>query len=561
MPSIGSLTRPISSFKPQLTGVPSTICPRGKLFKVDKRLTANSEKPSFEMRVPEVLESVRLGTWHLQAMVAKMKRLLERPAFLLGLGCAIIFAANFRWGVGVVAWVAPVPLLRYLRLTRGWRSRLAFGAALCAAWIATTLKIVTAPLPAVAALPTGLVAAMFSLAAYFTWDCIRSRATQGAALLAFPAAVVVAEWLQHFTLIASWGAMAYTQVDDLPLLQLASLGGIAAVSFVVAWVAAWLELALSVALGGTSPRGLWQGIAVAAVFLGTHAWGAIRLNAPLDDVSVRVAAVGTPATFGGATPLPDAPARNAVVDKLLGDSARAATAGARLVVWTEAAALVMPGEEETGFLQRVAELARVHSVDIVAAYVVPASQGQILPYQNMFRWFGPDGVERQAYWKHHPAPGEPAVVGHGPLAAVDAPFGRAGGAICYDYDYPEVALEHARLGVDVVALPSSDWRGIDPLHTQMAALGAIAGGFSLVRSTRFGLSAVVDPLGRMRGWHSSFEGGDPLLVAEVPRHHLKTVYAVAGDVLVFTCMVLLLLVAGWGAVSRMSGVVSPPSVD
>ena len=86
-----------------------------------------------------------------------MKRLLERPAFVLGLGCVLIFAANFRWGVGVVAWIAPVPLLRYLRLTRGWRSRLAFGAALCAAWIATTLKIVTAPLPVVAALPLGLV--------------------------------------------------------------------------------------------------------------------------------------------------------------------------------------------------------------------------------------------------------------------------------------------------------------------------------------------------------------------------------------------------------------------
>ena len=89
--------------------------------------------------------------------------------------------------------------------------------------------------------------------------------------------------------------MAYTQVDDLPLLQLASLGGIAAVSFVVAWVAAWLELALSVALGGTPPRGLRQGIAVAAVFVGAHAWGVMRLNAPLDDVSVRVATVGTPA--------------------------------------------------------------------------------------------------------------------------------------------------------------------------------------------------------------------------------------------------------------------------
>jgi apolipoprotein N-acyltransferase len=93
-------------------------------------------------------------------------------------------------------------------------------------------------------------------------------------------------------------------------------------------------------------------------------------------------------------------------------------------------------------------------------------------------------------------------------------------------------LEHARLGVDVVALPSSDWRAIDPIHSQMAALGAIAGGFSVIRSTRFGLSAIIDPLGRIRAWHSSFEGGAPVLIAEVPRHHLDTVYARVGDVLV-----------------------------
>jgi hypothetical protein len=54
----------------------------------------------------------------------------------------------------------------------------------------------------------------------------------------------------------------------------------------------------------------------------------------------------------------------------------------------------------------------------------------------------------------------------------------------------------------------------------------------------------------MRGGHSSFEGGDPILIAEVPRHHLNTVYASTGDVLVYTSMALLIVLAGWGAISR-----------
>jgi apolipoprotein N-acyltransferase len=57
------------------------------------------------------------------------------------------------------------------------------------------------------------------------------------------------------------------------------------------------------------------------------------------------------------------------------------------------------------------------------------------------------------------------------------------GALCYDYDFPALAAQHGSLGVDLVALPSSDWRGIDPIHTQMAAVRAIEQGVSIVRST------------------------------------------------------------------------------
>jgi hypothetical protein len=31
------------------------------------------------------------------------------------------------------------------------------------------------------------------------------------------------------------------------------------------------------------------------------------------------------------------------------------------------------------------------------------------------------------------------------------------------------------------------------------------------------VTAIIDPVGRMRAWHSSFEGGSSLLIADVPR--------------------------------------------
>jgi apolipoprotein N-acyltransferase len=120
---------------------------------------------------------------------------------------------------------------------------------------------------------------------------------------------------------------------------------------------------------------------------------------------------------------------------------------------------------------------------------------------------------------------------------VSPELGRVSGAICYDYDFPRLGLEHAALDVDLVALPSSDWRGIDPIHTEMAAVRAIEGGHSVVRSTRFGLSAGIDPYGRMRGTLSHFDGTERVLVTSLPRHGVRTVYGAIGDMFPISCVV------------------------
>lgn len=118
------------------------------------------------------------------------------------------------------------------------------------------------------------------------------------------------------------------------------------------------------------------------------------------------------------------------------------------------------------------------------------------------------------------------MAGPGASPVVEATDATLGGAICYDFDYPDLARAHGRRGVDIVAVPSSDWRGIDPIHTQMAAVRAIEGGFSLVRSTRWGLSAAVDATGRPRAWRRG-DGG--VMVAEVPRVNRWTLYSRLGE--------------------------------
>ncbi len=479
---------------------------------------------------------------------------------LLVAGAVLIFAANLRWSVGLLAWVAPVPLLRFLRLRGGWAGRFLVLLALSAGWCAAMWKIATAPLPSSFAL-LGLLFALFNWVPFLVWEKVRSR-SEWLAPLAFAAAVVVEEFLQpRLTPLSTWGSLAFTQLDDLPFLQLAALTGAGGISFLVACTAAALEAVLAMGRAGRSTRRVRRVLvaSILAVAL-AHVAGAARLAVPFPQETVTVAAVGTTLEFGPSTPLPDREERARGLALLLEDTRAATRAGARLVVWNEASELVLPDEEEE-VARRIASAAKELGVQIVAAYIVPRSSSPLL-YENVLLWLGEDGLVVTRYLKHRPAPGEPAIRGTGPLPVHDTSLGRISAALCYDEDDPALAREQGRAGADLVALPSSDWRGIDPLHTQMAALRAVENGMSIVRSTRSGLSAGIDPLGRFRGWQSSSESEDRILRIVLPRHRLATPYAVVGDVVVWAAG-LFLLALGVGAFrsrdSRSpSPIVQPP---
>ena len=347
--------------------------------------------------------------------------------------------------------------------------------------------------------------------------------------------MVVAETLAHrATPFGVWGHAANAALSDLPLMQLAALTGASGIGFVLHWLAAALEARLDGSGELTQRRQLWL---ASAALIAAHVYGEVRLDleANRETETVKLAAVGTDCDLSG-PPTPDAEQRAAWDLALFERTRRAAAAGAELVVWTEAAAVV-EAEEQARWLEEVGELARELDVAIVAAYVVPLGGAEDFHYDNGYALFRPDGGLEHRYLKHHPVPGEPATVGEGdaPMWS-DESLGQVSGAICYDYDFPSSAIE--RSGADLVALPSSDWRGIDPIHTHMARLRAIEGGHALLRSTRYGLSAGVDALGVVHAQLSAFDDDERVMLVDLPRHGRRTVYATLGEWFALLCGLL-----------------------
>lgn len=461
-----------------------------------------------------------------------MKAQNINPIWLLALGVVLMAGTHMTFNIEFLAWFSAVPFLIYLDRTRGFKSRLFFALAMILAWSICVFKIATDPLPLAMIPMFSVPIALINLPGYLLWAKFRKQAWS---VFLFPAVMVVMEWVQYtLTPLGSWGAAAISQADHIVLIQSVSLLGMAGLGFVIYLVNSMLaELIIS---GKAYAKKM---IPLAILLAGILAFGSLRLDIykSVARDQVKVAAVGTDSDVSGLS-MPSTEVRKANQAGLVERTKKAASADAKLVVWNEAATVVFPEEEEV-WMQKLSLLAREQNITLVAGYVVLISESPFR-YENKYKTFLPDGSLAYTYNKHVPVPGEPAVKGTELIETVNMEGLRLGGAICYDYDFPYIAKAFGREDADIVALPSSDWRGIDPVHTKMAALRAVEQGHSVLRSTRFGLSAAINPIGEFNAQMSSFNTNDKIMMAHLPVSKNFTLYSLIGDLFVYLCLAFIL---------------------
>jgi apolipoprotein N-acyltransferase len=171
----------------------------------------------------------------------------------------------------------------------------------------------------------------------------------------------------------------------------------------------------------------------------------------------------------------------------------------------------------------------------------------------------PTGHVVWTYEKTHLVPfGEQDLVvqGDGKVPLVDSPYGRLANVICFDTDYPGTVRQAGQAGADLLFAPSDDWQAIDPAHAQHATFRAIENGFSEVREASKGLSIAVDYEGRVLSASDYFTTDQQVMVAYVPMHGVRTIYATIGDLFAWLCIIGLLALTGLAIIqsrTRQSG--------
>jgi apolipoprotein N-acyltransferase len=371
-------------------------------------------------------------------------------------------------------------------------------------------------------------AVAFGLGVLFVRNFIR-RGSFVFAAIAFPVYWVAYEYLTATTSPHStWGNLAYTQMNCLPVIQIAAITGLWGVSFIVFLFAGSAAVLLT---GAGKPRQR-RALAVAVVFVvcGVLVFGKWRLQSnPSQSVAVTLIAKDVPmSVYLGAED-------QAV--KLLGEYAeevrRVTPAGTQVVVLPEkigrvsesALAEVDPLFSSAGGATRAA---------IVVGIVRKTPSGAF----NSSRFYSPDGRFETNYDKHHLMPGvEPEKPGDEQVI-LDEPSGRWGLQICKDMDFPKLSREYGAEGADLLLVPAWDFNLDRWLHARMAVLRAVENGFALARSARNGLLTLSDNRGRIVAEAATAPDRFVSINGKVNAAREGTFYTQTGDWFAWLCVAM-----------------------
>lgn len=457
----------------------------------------------------------------------------------------------------------PLPFLTLAGLLFIWRrsatpragfwTGFAFGAGLFgvgASWVYVSLHdfgMMPAPLAAVGTLAYCAILSLYPAAAGWCFARLRLGLLVSA-LIAFPALWTFFEWLRGWVFTGvSWLALGYSQVDS-PLGGFAPVAGTYGASFVTALCAGLLFILIS-----GSRRARLAG-AAALIFV----FGCGQLLKEIDWTSPEGAPLKV-ALLQGNIPQDmkfqaDRYATTLAIYKRLIEASQA-----QLIVLPETAIPRFLDTVDPGYLKGIAKIAMERHADILIGVPIRDSEGR---YFNSVVSVGASPSQR--YDKSHLVPfGEFVPWGFGWIVKTFAiplsdfslgsksakPLALAGQLvapnICWEDAFGEEIIRQLPQATLLANVSNVAWFG-DSLapaqHLQISRMRALETGRFMLRATNTGMTAIIDPRGRVIARLPQYTEG--VLTGEVQGYAGATPYVKLGNYpIVLACLALIAALA------------------
>lgn len=397
-------------------------------------------------------------------------------------------------------------------------------------------------------------------------------------VLVFPGLFVLFEWLRGHVLTGfPWNPVGATWAAGSPMSQTAAVVGVYGLSLLTL-----IGLCAPLALVRPGPRKARAGIALAGVALLAALWlgGAWRLNHAVvqpGDTLLRIVQADvqqetkwTPEAYEG------------IVRRYINLTARPGTATPDVVIWPEGSLPALandvfaPGAPEAEAMARALQPGQTLLLGLGRG--APGPDGRMRYHNALFALQdeGADGLRIAAvYDKHRLVPfGEYLPLGElmsrlGVRSLVHVPADFTPGPkpapitvpglapvqplICYESLYPGFTPGGAARPAWIVNVSNDAWfgRSSGPLqHLNLASFRAIETGLPVVRSTPTGVSAVIDPWGRVVPGARLDSGESGVIDARLPLPAAATPYGRFGDLLWLPLLLAALAPLAAGAPGR-----------
>jgi apolipoprotein N-acyltransferase len=514
---------------------------------------------------------------------------------------ALYILLSPKWLVPFAAWIAPAGIIVVSDLLKPVRSFLVSTLILLLSGSVAMFHVI--PVPPILFIPLLIQISLFAAIPFLLNRLVMRHIKGWEVTLVFPCVATVWEYVMSFMGGGTWGSLAYTQMNNLALVQIASITGMWGITFLLAWcssIVAW-----SFQQGWYWKRIGKPSMAFLSVIAIVSAYGWIRINPYFQKhgPTVRVAGITGFQLEPVLTMYRDAFDKDLKVDlntltqtspeveeinkalvmfirnpfapefrntltafdkfqeSMLELAAREAESGAKIISFSEALMFTVKPIEDS-LINKGRILAREKNVNLLLCVgsFLPGEIKQGAKYiENKAILIDSTGRVVYTFFKNKPVPiVEGSVPGNGVVPVFASHVGRLATSICYDADFPQLMRQAGVKDTDILLLPAGDWKEISPYHSDMARMRAIENGFSMLRPVSGATTIACDPFGRVLGSNEFYGEGERVLVTHVPVNGVTTLYSRVGDYFIWLSAAALIFVIILNAYSRRQKAVVEP---
>jgi apolipoprotein N-acyltransferase len=499
-----------------------------------------------------------------------------RAALAVASGLALALAFP-KFDVSFAAWVAFVPLL-YAIDGESYRNVFMYswlqgcaGYVASIYWVTITLHHFAGVAVVFAVMPMMLLAAVM---AFFTGAAVWAAGFVAARLklsmvVTLPIAWTAVEWIRtYFPIGFPWNLLGYVAYQNLTLIQFAEFTGVYGVSALIVLFNVVLYVVL---FRRESPRiqgvslGVVSILLAAAWIFGTLRIGALDRERPAGSLKFAMVQGDIPQSIKW-----DPNFLESSFSVYVEQTSAAAHLGADLIVWPEAAAafFFQPTEqypnafaEDAPYRQRLLQLAAdLKDPILFGAPALGQEEGRLGFYNRAYMvsgagavvaWY--DKIQLVPFGEYVPLRSllgafvNRVVAGFGDMfpghqqTIFQLKGARLGVLICYESIFPNLSRMAVNRGADILVNITNDaWYGESSAPYQllaMAAMRAVETKVPLVRVANTGISAVIEPTGRITARTPLFKRGTE--IERVKWRPRRTIYTIVGDLFAEICCALL----------------------